>query len=115
MRLLGSVNLVNLTSDHLLIVPVVRRPEYSIGLEQPNPETTFAHCSIHVPWTGRVRRMLTQDWQELLFLHGGPIYASIPPDNVQRQRFARMFGFEPALTLTDISSGRSQLIYRTKD
>lgn len=59
--------------------------------------------------------MIAQDWEQLLFLHGGPIHASIPPENVQRQRFARLFGFEPLLTLTDLGSGTSQLIYRTKD
>lgn len=106
---------MNLTSDHSLIVAVVRRPEYTIGLEQPNPDTTFAHCSIHVPWTGRVRRMLTQDWNELLFLHGGPLHAQLEPDDTKLQRFARLFGFEHHLTLTDLTTGVPRLIFRTKD
>ena len=78
-------------------------------------ETTFAHCTIHVPWTGRVRRMIAQDWADLQFLHGGPLYALIPPDDVKLQRFATIFGLEPELTLTDLTTGVSRLIFRTKD
>lgn len=103
---------MNLTSDHALIVPVVRRPEYTIGLEQPNPDSTFAHCSIHVPWTGRVRRQLTDDWTELVRLHGGPFYVVIPPQDTKLQRFVALFGFRRELALTDLSSGRMSLIYK---
>lgn len=105
---------MNLTSDHALIVPVVKRPEYTISLEQPNPDATFAHCTIHVPWTGRVRRQLTEDWKRLTDLHGGPFYVLIPPLDVKLQHFVRLFGFKPELTLTDISTGSSELIYRYK-
>lgn len=103
---------MNLTSDHALNVPVVRRPEYTIGLEQPNPETTFAHCSIHVPWTGRVRRQITNDWERLKQLHGGPFYALIPPHDTKLQRFARLFGFNLELVLTDLITGASDLIFK---
>jgi hypothetical protein len=104
---------MNLTSDHLLKVPVVRRPEYLIELEQPNPDTTFAHCSILVPWTGRVRRWLAEDFELLLRLHGGPLHCLVKPDDTKLQRFLRLFGFERALTLTDLTSGRTDLIFRT--
>lgn len=103
---------MNLDSDHALIVPVVRRPEYTIGLEQPNPHRTFAHCTIHVPWTGRVRRQITDDWTELVRLHGGPFYALIPPHDTKLQKWAELFGFKRELVLTDISSGRVRLIYK---
>lgn len=105
---------MNLTSDHLLSVPVVRRPEYTIALEQPNPDCTFAHCSIHVPWTGRVRRQLTADWERVKQLHGGPFYALIPPHDTKLQRFARLFGFTPELVLTDLTSGEADLIYSSR-
>jgi hypothetical protein len=103
---------VNLASDHELIVPVVRRPEYTISLEQPNPETTFAHCSIHVPWTGRVRRQITEDWEAVKRLHGGPFYALIPPRDTKLQRFARLFGFGLELVLTDLTTGQPSLIFK---
>lgn len=106
---------MNLTSDHILKVPVVQRPEYTISLEQPNPETTFTHCLVHVPWTPRVKRQLQGDWAEVKRLHGGPLYLQISPENTKLQRFARLFGFHPELTLTDLTTGRSQLIFRTKD
>jgi hypothetical protein len=103
---------VNLTSDHELIVPVVRRPEYTIGLEQPNPDCTFAHCSIHVPWTGRVRRQITADWNALIALHRGPLYALIPPHDTKLQHFARLYGFRLELVLTDLITGQSSLIFK---
>lgn len=103
---------MNLTSDHTLKVPVVRRLEYTISLEQPNPDCTFAHCSIHVPWTGRVRRQIADDWRNVVRLHGGPLYALIPPHDVKLQRFARLFGFDLGLTLTDLTTGQSSLIFR---
>lgn len=103
---------MNLTSNHELIVPVVRRPEYTIGLEQPNPDCTFAHCSIHVPWTGRVRRQITEDWERLKQLHGGPLYAQVPPHDTKNQHFARLFGFKPELVLTDLTTGASDLIFK---
>ena len=105
---------MNLTSDHELIVPVVRRPEYTIGLEQPNPDTTFAHCTIHVPWTGRVRRQLEADWQQVRQLHGGTLHGLIPASDVKLQRFARLFGLEHTLTLTDVTTGHCDLIYTTR-
>lgn len=103
---------MNLTSDHELIVPVVRRPEYTIGLEQPNPDCTFAHCSIHVPWTGRVRRQIAEDWERVKRLHGGPLYALIPPHDTKLQNFARLFGFRLELVLTDLTTGASDLIFK---
>jgi hypothetical protein len=99
---------VNLTSDHALIVPVVRRPEYTIGLEQPNPDCTFAHCSIHVPWTGRVRRQITDDWTELKSAStAGRLYALIPPHDTKLQKWAELFGFQRELVLTDLTTGRA--------
>jgi hypothetical protein len=103
---------MNLTSDHALIVPVVRRSEYTIGLEQPNPDCTFAHCTIRVPWTGRVRRQLTEDWNALKRLHRGPFYALIPPHDSKLQHFARLFGFRPELVLTDLTTGHADLIFK---
>jgi hypothetical protein len=97
---------------HEAKVPVIRKPEYTVAFEQINPETTFVHCTIHVPWTGRVRRQLTADWNALVNLHGGPFYAIIPPDNFKRQQFARTFGFERAAILTDLTTGQTNLIYR---
>lgn len=99
-------------AEHEPLVPVIKRQEYTVGIEQINPDTPFVHCTIHVPWTGRVRRQLTADWTAFVNLHGGPFYAIIPPDNFKRQQFARTFGFERAAILTDLTTGRTNLIYR---
>lgn len=102
-------------SDPLLRVPVVKRPAYTIELEQPNPETTFAHCTIHVPWTGRVRRQLDADWQTVLSLHGGPLRCQVDHDDLKLQKFLRSFGFSHSATFTWITTGESKLIYKTKE
>lgn len=59
--------------------------------------------------------MLAQDWNDLLFLHGGPLHCLVEPEDEKLQRFLRIFGFDQHLTLTDLTTGRSQLIFRTKD
>lgn len=105
---------MNLASDgHEAKVPVIRRSEYTVSLEQINPETAFVHCSIHVPWTGRVRKQLTADVKTFMDLHGGPLHAIIDPEDTKLQRFARLMGARHVATFTDLSNGgRMKLIYR---
>lgn len=101
-------------SAHEAQVPVARTSDYTISLEQINPQTTFVHCTILVPWTGRVRRNLQRDWQTILRLHGGPIYARFPDDDPKLKRFAVLMGAEHVATLTDLTSGQSDLIFEAK-
>lgn len=103
---------MNLADDHQDVVPVVRRPEYIIGLEQANKDTTFVHCTIHVPWTGRVRKQLTADVKTLMDLHGGPLHAVIAPEDEKLQRFARLMGAEHVAYHTDLTTGRMNLIFK---
>jgi hypothetical protein len=106
---------MNLTDDHQVLVPVIRRSEYTLSLEQANADTTFVHCTTHVPWTGRVRKQLTGDVTTLLTLHGGPLHAIIRPDDLKLQRFARIMNAEHVATLTDLTTGQTDLIYRSRD
>jgi hypothetical protein len=104
---------VNLAYDHQDVVPVVRRPEYTLSLEQANVDTTFLHCTIHVPWTGRVRKQFSADFKALMDLHGGPLHAIVDPENEKLMRFIRLFGGEHVAYFTDLSTdGRTKLIYR---
>lgn len=97
---------------HEALVPVVKRPEYTLSLEQINPDTTFVHCSIQVPWTGRVRKQLAADVKALMDLHGGPLHARIAPEDMKLQRFARLMGAEHVAYLTDLTTGQTNMIYR---
>jgi hypothetical protein len=104
-----------LTSDHRLIVPVVRRTAYTIGLEQPNSDSTFVHCSMHVPWTARVKRQLVSDWRTVLHLHGGPLYCLADSRDLKLHKFLRAFGFSNVASVTDLTTGLSDLIFSTKE
>jgi len=106
---------MNLSTDHRLMVPVVQRVAYTIALEQPNHETTFAHCTIHVPWTGRVKRQLEADWQSVIDLHGGPLLCQADPDDLKLHKFLRSFGFSYAATLGHLTTGQHKLIFKTKE
>src|SRR3546814_9314640 len=64
---------VPVEADHQFKVPVIRRSEYTVYLEQATRHHTFIHCVIHVRWTPKVFRALTADFAVLRGLHGGPI------------------------------------------
>jgi hypothetical protein len=55
------------------VVPVVRRADYTISLEQDHE--TFVHVTIW-RWSAQVARALRTDWDALFALHGGPIFAT---------------------------------------
>lgn len=106
---------MNLASDgHEPKVPVIRRPEYTVSLEQINPETSIVHCDLHVPWTGSVRKKLSADVDTFMGLHGGPLHTGISPSNTKLQHFARLMGARHTATYTEITSGRTLLIF-TRD
>jgi hypothetical protein len=77
------------------VVPVVRRPDYTIGLEQ-NSGNTWVHARIH-RWSTRIARAYRRDADALFELHGGPVFATThdPHGGDQRkfEKFCRMFGF----------------------
>lgn len=80
-------------ADPQLKVPVVRRPEYTLYLEQATRDETFIHCDVYT-WSPTVRRKLTDDWQALKALHGGPIRALHTPGDRKHLKFITLFGFK---------------------
>lgn len=74
-------------------VPVVRRPEYTLYLEQATRDETFIHCDVYT-WSSRVCRQLMADWNALLALHGGPIRALHTPGDRKHLKFITLFGFK---------------------
>lgn len=102
---------MDLYADHQLKVPVVRRDDYTIYLEQANPNLTFVHCIIR-KWTKASRAKLLADWKTLRELHGGPIYALHPPEDEKHRKFLRIVGMRYATKYIDHASGLLTHIYK---
>src|SRR3546814_8955258 len=105
---------VPVEADHQSKVPVIRRSEYTVYLEQATRHHTFIHCVIHVRWTHKVFRALTADFAVLRGLHGGPIYALHPPEDRKHHKFLFRMGFSLAESFID-SCGRPMEIYRSEE
>ena len=73
-----------------MIVPVVRRGDYWIALEQWEG-ITAAHCSVR-RWNHKIARQLRADFDDVVRLHGGPIYAVEEPRPGHRH-FLHFMGF----------------------
>ncbi len=86
--------------DHQLKVPVVKRPVYTLYLEQATPQHTFIHCDVR-KWSPRVKRQLAEDFETLKSLHGGPLYALHDPTDHKHHKFLTMYGFKWAASFTD--------------
>lgn len=98
--------------NHQFKVPVVRRPVYTLYLEQATEHHTFIHCDVHGRWSPRIKRELTADWATLLQLHGGPLYAIHAPGDRKHAKFLTMFGFRWTASFTDRDHRRME-IHRT--
>lgn len=99
-------------AEHQLKVPVVRRPEFTLWLEQATPRHTFIHCTIHVRWSPTVKRELGEAFADLLGLHGGPFFAVHDPHDTKHEKFLKMYGF--AFVSTFASSDGERHIYGTR-
>ena len=79
--------------DPQLKTPVVRRPEYTLFLEQATRDETFIHCDVYT-WSHHVARRLKADVEALLALHGGPIRALHTPGDAKHLKFITFLGFK---------------------
>lgn len=98
--------------DHQFKVPVVRRSEYTLFLEQATTRHAFIHCDIHVRWSPAVKAQLAEDFAALKALHGGPFLALHDPCDRKHHKFLRLFGFTWAASFLD-RLGRRTEIYAT--
>lgn len=80
------------TSKHELIIPVVTRPDYVIGLERPGTGMTFVHGRVN-RWSHTVLRSMAADVATLREMHGGPFFAMGRADDRAHQKFTRAVGF----------------------
>lgn len=93
---------------HSVTIPVIRRDDYTISLEQFD-SYTFAHCSVN-RWSHIVAAAIRRDLQRLLDLHGGPLHA-VDPEDARKAKFIRMFGFRPIGDCRHLD-GTSRTLYR---
>ena len=105
--------MLNLNPEHQLKVPTVRRPAYTLYLEQANRDLTFIHCDIHGKWTSKVKKALQNDWTLLKFLHGGPLFALHDPEDHKHAKFLRLFGLRKVEQFVSRTDGRTHHIYMT--
>ena len=77
--------------EHYLKVPVVRREEFEILLEQ-HVSGTFIHCNVK-QYNSTVKQEIMNTWSALKWLHGGPIYALHDLSDRKHEKFLKMFGF----------------------
>ena len=103
-------------SSSTRIVPVCRRPAFTIGLEEYQGYC-FVHCFVHKPLTPPTWRQLQADWQVVADMQGRDIFAlAMVPDrgDVEKHRkFVTKFGFEPHIPFV-CTDGVERTIYRRK-
>jgi hypothetical protein len=78
--------------EHYLKVPVVRRKDYEILLEE-HLEGTFIHCDVR-NWTLSSAKAMGTDFELLCELHGGPIHALHDSRDRKHEKFLKFYGFE---------------------
>ncbi len=81
----------DIAGEHRLKVPVIRRENFRIRLEE-HMWGTFAHCDVY-KWNPSTAKELLATWKTLTFLHGGPIYVYHDCSNHLRTKFIEMLGF----------------------
>jgi hypothetical protein len=100
---------VPVEADHQFKVPVVRRSEYTLFLEQATRHHTFIHCDVRVPWTRGVKQQLAADWAVLKGLHGGPLFALHDPVDRKHHTFLKLFGFRKVASYQDRRHGPREI------
>lgn len=86
---------------HYLIVKVVQRDSYWLGLEQAD-DRTFGHCHV-TRWSHVVLRRLQADLDAVMEMHGGPLFALHNPLNAHHAAFMAHLGFFPVGTANSAS------------
>ena len=86
--------------EHKLKVPVVRRKDYVISLEEHIEQGTFIHCDVQ-SWSKAVFIALQTDFARLCRLHGGPIHALHDSTDRKHEKFLKLYGFAKVKDLGD--------------
>jgi len=74
-------------------VPVVKRPEYTIWLENVKNEAVFIHCDVY-KWNKSVKKDLKQKLLTLLSLQADPIFALHDKEDKKHKKFLDIFNFK---------------------
>lgn len=85
--------------EHSLVVPVIIRPDYSVGYEHAEG-MTFAHSTVH-RWSPRIAREYRRDVDTLQGLLGLPLYVIENAAAPLLPKFLALLGFKPCGTALD--------------
>ena len=75
---------------HSLVIPVIRKPEYQVSIEQW-ADWSFLHCDIR-KWNHTVAKRLRKDFESFCALHGGP-FRALDNGSPTQSKFLKHFGF----------------------
>lgn len=90
-------------------VPVCRRPEYTIYLQQIE-QNTWAHCDVN-KWSAGIAKKLIADADQLFEMHGGPWFAfQDPPGCEKHHKFLELVGFKRLKEIEGLD-GETRAIY----
>lgn len=93
-------------------VPVCRRPEYTIYLQDIGGET-WAHSDVK-QWSPSISRRLVADANAVFHMHGGAMFALNEPHGCKKhQKFLKLMGFKYLKTLPLIDGGECFIFQRT--
>ena len=79
-------------------------PEYTLKIETYHGWSVFVHCEVH-QWSFKTRRMLIEDLDSLQKGNLIELWAALKPEETQRIRFAKLFGFEESNYLRSPANG----------
>jgi hypothetical protein len=104
---------LEITGIHYPKVPVVRRADYEIALEQFDV-WTFAHVRVF-KWSSAVRKQFLKDCDAVVEMHGGPLLTLCVPSDAKQRRFQVMAGFEHAGHVTLRDGSPREVMIRKKN
>lgn len=85
--------------EHSLVVPVIIRPDYSVGYEHADG-LTFAHSTV-LHWSPRIAREYRRDIDTLQGLLGLPVYVIGHAEAHLQPKFLALIGFTQCGTAHD--------------
>lgn len=87
------------TSTSNIVVPIVCRPDYRIGLEVVDGGAVFGHVSVTGPTTPGLMRRLRKDADTVMGLLNCPVFAMTlevsPAAIAKHAKFVAHLGFQP--------------------
>mgnify|MGYP000880034800 CR=1 FL=1 len=105
------------TSTSSVVVPVITRDDYQIGLEFVENHFLFCHVAVSGPTTRRTLASLRADFDRLASLVGRPLFGLEPEAASEQPKFAKfaaLMGFHP-FQRVECASGPPRMVYTRRN